>query len=93
MDGGLRVLSDLPRAKRAAAWYNKLTGRGGRNDLEVLMKQHTCVGREVVTTPSWWEADKYGIPMFRGCEHCVPVRLKGYHPDRLTAEQKAIRAR
>lgn len=46
-----------------------------------MAREHSCIGNNPSTEPSWWEYDCRGIPLCRVCDKCLDEKLSHYRPE------------
>lgn len=45
-----------------------------------MVREHSCIGNNPSTEPSWWVYDGRGIPLCRVCDKCLDEKLSRYRP-------------
>lgn len=45
------------------------------------IREHSCLGENTSTNPSWWAYDGRGIPLCRVCDDCEKEKLGRYRPE------------
>lgn len=57
--------------------------------VEVMMRQHFCVGGEISFDLTWWVDDAQGIPLARVCNKCEREKLSRFRREILTGYSPA----